>query len=127
MSEFVKVQIGNLAERVIVREAIAQIDSELCINCGKCRRICPVEAIEEKQRAICRYCPDCGDSKVMLKSEQEVFAVEHACSVGCPMGTTPEGFINLVSQGRWQDAYDSIAELNPLPSLCAMVCEGFAR
>ncbi|GKX28247.1 hypothetical protein SH1V18_07270 [Vallitalea longa] len=118
----VNIRLGNTGEYTIQRTCVAHIDTDLCINCGKCRRLCPVEAITEMQRAICRFCPDCAQGDVMLKEEQNEYAVSHACSLGCPLGTTPEGFVNLVAEERWQDAYDLISELNPLPSLCAMIC-----
>jgi NADPH-dependent glutamate synthase beta subunit-like oxidoreductase len=121
-ADIVNIKLESAEEYTIQRTCVANIDSNLCINCGKCRRTCPVEAIEEMQRAICRFCPDCAESNVMLEEEQYEYAVSHACSVGCPLGTTPEGFVNLVAEGRWQEAYDSLAELNPLPSLCAMIC-----
>lgn len=121
-TNIVSIKLGNAEEYTIKRTSVAHIDTDLCINCGMCRRLCPVEAISEMQRAICRFCPDCAEGNVMLKDEQNEYAVNHACSMGCPLGTTPEGFVNLVAEGRWQDAYNSIAELNPLPSLCAMIC-----
>lgn len=121
-TNIVSIKLGSAEEYTIKRTSVAHIDTELCINCGMCRRLCPVEAIDEMQRAICRFCPDCAEGDIMLKDEQNKYAVNHACSIGCPLGTTPEGFVNLVAEGRWQDAYNSIAELNPLPSLCAMIC-----
>lgn len=104
------------------RKAVASIDSKYCINCGKCRRICPAEAVQEYQRPICRLCPDCGEGPEMSPSEVRAFATKHTCSIGCPLGTVPEGYINLIREGRPQDAYDLIAELNPLPTTCASIC-----
>lgn len=122
VSEIVNISIGDSNQYNIQREVVAEIDSDSCINCGKCRRICPVEAISENQRTICRFCPDCAQGAVMLEDEQIKYSEQHACSLGCPLGTTPEGFVNLIAEGRFQDAYEQIAELNPLPSLCAMIC-----
>ena len=111
-----------LEEKFSERKAMASIDSKYCINCGKCRRICPMDAVQEMQRPICRLCPDCGEGPEMFPSETKAFATAHSCSIGCPLGTVPEGYINLIREGRTQDAYDLIAELNPLPSTCASVC-----
>lgn len=121
MSEKVEIKIGG-GSFTTVRNAVASIDPEVCINCGKCRRACPTEAIAEYQRPICRLCPDCAESPEMFPSEIKAYAAMHSCSIGCPLGTVPEAYISLIRAGRYKDAYDLISELNPLPSICAHVC-----
>ena len=111
---------GNTHEQV--RTAVASIDSELCVNCGICRRSCPTETIFEYQRDICRLCPDCAPKPTMFPEESKGYAPKHACSLQCPLGTIPEGYVNMIAQGKFDLAYDLIAELNPLPVICAMIC-----
>ena len=118
----VEIKITGEKEFVLERNAVASIDPEVCVNCGKCRRICPTESIAEFQRPICRICPDCAKGPMMFRGESEKFAHEHACSTGCPLGTIPEGYVNLIAEGKYDLAYDLIAELNPLPSVCARIC-----
>lgn len=118
----VKLEYEKQGTVLIERKAVAHIDGNHCINCGKCRRICPTEAIDEYQRPICRLCPDCGEGPQMFPSEANTYATKHSCSIGCPLGTVPEAYLNLIREGRIEDAYDLIAELNPLPSTCAFVC-----
>lgn len=118
----VKLENGKKSTVLTERKAVAYIDGNHCINCGKCRQICPVEAIDEYQKPICRLCPDCGEGPQMFPSEADAFATKHSCSIGCPLGTVPEGYVNLIKEGRIEDAYDLIAELNPLPSTCSFVC-----
>jgi NADPH-dependent glutamate synthase beta subunit-like oxidoreductase len=104
------------------RTSVAKIDSEMCVNCGVCRRACPTEAIYEYQRDICRLCPDCTPKPEMLPDESKKFATEHACSIRCPLGTIPEGYVNMIAQVKFDSAYDLIKELNPLPVTCSMIC-----
>ena len=104
------------------RQAVASIDPSICINCGKCRRICPTEAIDEFQRVICRLCPDCAEGPEMFPVQSEQYAHEHACSIACPLGTVPEGYVNLIAQEKFIEAYELISELNPLPAVCGRIC-----
>ncbi|SMC80692.1 FAD-dependent oxidoreductase [Papillibacter cinnamivorans] len=104
------------------RGAVAVVDSEMCFNCGVCRRACPTEAIGENQRDICRLCPDCTPKPKMFPEESKEYATRHACSLGCPLGTVPEGYVRAVADGKFDIAYDLISELNPLPSVCSMIC-----
>ncbi len=105
------------------RLAVASIDSEICINCGKCRYSCPTEAVLELQRDICRLCPDCTPKPKMFPEESREYAPKHACSLQCPLGTVPEGYVNMIAEGNFQAAYDLITELNPLPVTCSMICD----
>ncbi len=118
----IRVQIGEGKSFQAQRTALAEIDAQLCINCGTCRRVCPTEAISEYQRVICRYCPDCADGPQMFYDEGIAYASEHACSLACPLGTIPEGYVNKIAEGRFEEAYELIAELNPLPGVCGRIC-----
>lgn len=104
------------------RNVVAKIDTDLCVNCGMCRNSCPTDAIWEYQRDICRLCPDCADGPEQFPEESKRYATEHACSLACPLGTVPEGYVNLIAQGRLKEAYDVLRFLNPFPSVCAMIC-----
>ncbi len=44
------------------------------------------------------------------------------CSHGCPAGTDVEGFIQLIEQGRFTDAWVRLKEENPLTRVCGRVC-----
>lgn len=116
----VKMQDGR--EFVMAAPAVAHVDPALCVNCGKCRDICPTEAIEELQRDICRLCPDCMEGPLQFPEESQAYAPLHACSLACPLGTVPEGYVRLISEGRFQQAYDLVRDLNPLPVICSMIC-----
>ena len=122
MTEEITFKISKGKEFKRERAAAARIDSAMCVNCGICRRNCPVETIDEHQRDICRLCPDCSPAPKMFPEESQRFAPQHACSLQCPLGTIPEGYVNMAAQGRFDLAYDLIAELNPLPVVCAMIC-----
>jgi len=122
MPEKITVKIESGESFTKQRRAIAIIDSEMCVNCGMCRRSCPMEAIWENQRDICRLCPDCTGKSKMFPEESKRFATNHACSLQCPLGTIPEGYVNMIAENRFDSAYELISELNPLPVTCSMIC-----
>ncbi len=44
------------------------------------------------------------------------------CVVGCPAGVDVQGYVSLISEGKFQEAIDLIREQNPLPFLCGRIC-----
>lgn len=44
------------------------------------------------------------------------------CVVGCPVNVKIPEFIELVSEGKFREAYEKIAETNRLPAVCGRVC-----
>lgn len=104
------------------RGYVAHIDTSKCVNCGTCRENCPVEAITEAQRRICRVCPECTEQPVMRLDQIDDFCTKQSCTTACPLGISPQGYIGLARDGKLDEAYKLIWEKNPLPSVCAHIC-----
>ena len=45
------------------------------------------------------------------------------CQSACPLGTEAWRYVALIEKGRYDEAYQVIRETNPLPSVCARVCD----
>lgn len=58
------------------------------------------------------------EKRCVLNSNQPV-----PCVALCPAGVDIPGYIALVAQGRYADAVRLIRKDNPLPVVCAMICE----
>ena len=105
----------------LARTVVASINPNECVNCGTCRDYCPVEAISEKQKAICHLCPDCTEMKAI--TPDEVIKMQNeACTLSCPVGLSPQGFLNLLRIGKKREAFENIWNKNPLPAICGYVC-----
>ena len=44
------------------------------------------------------------------------------CQEACPAGTDAGRYVGLVGQGRYDEAYQVAAEVNPFPSVCGWIC-----
>jgi 2-oxoacid:acceptor oxidoreductase delta subunit (pyruvate/2-ketoisovalerate family) len=44
------------------------------------------------------------------------------CNQGCPVGVDIEGYMNLLREGRVDDARELLLRENPLPAVCGRVC-----
>jgi len=101
--------------------SVASINSNNCVNCGDCRDICPVLAITEQQRVICRLCPTCTDQPAMLFNDMVDHATKESCTTACPLDISPQGYINLTAAGKEEEAFLHIWKHNPLPSICGRI------
>ncbi|MCH4031136.1 MAG: FAD-dependent oxidoreductase [Lachnospiraceae bacterium] len=104
------------------RETVARVDTKKCINCGTCRENCPVDAITEAQRRICRICPSCTEQPGMTPQQMDDFCTKQSCTTACPLGISPQGYIGLAKCGKEEEAWKQIWKKNPLPSVCARIC-----
>ncbi len=118
----VKVISGKGREVTVGQTAVAHINPRNCANCGTCREVCPTDAISEYQRVICRICPECTEREAMTFDEMYEFTTKAACTTGCPLGISPQGYINLVRAGKLDEAYKLVWDKIPLPSVCARIC-----
>jgi len=88
----------------------------LCSHCVKapCVEICPVEAISKRDE----------DGIVVVDREKCVGRDEcgYPCSHECPAGNDVLGFVSLVREGKYAEAWRLIIENNPLPGVCGRVC-----
>ncbi|MBT8288234.1 MAG: 2-oxoacid:acceptor oxidoreductase family protein, partial [Bacteroidia bacterium] len=49
------------------------------------------------------------------------------CNANCPAGTDVRAFVKLVTERKFQEAYESIYSNNPFPSICGRVCPKFCE
>lgn len=103
-------------------KSVAHIEPDNCVNCGECREACPVGAIQENQRVVCRLCPSCTSRPALTHDEMTDLATQKSCTTACPLGISPQGYINLTKAGKDEEAFLHIWRHNSLPSICGRIC-----
>ncbi len=105
--------------RVDLKQSPRYIDLTRCTACGKCVEICPVTIPGTQLKAIhLGGQPDCA---VITK---EGLA---PCANACPAGIHVQGYVALIADGRYQEAYQLIHEALPFPSVCGRVCNHYCE
>ena len=90
----------------------ARIDSNVCINCGRCK-ICPTGAITEKQRELC---------KTSVVGKNATNQDNTTCNEVCPFKVHPQAFVNLVARDDVEKAFEIFTEKCPMPYTASRVC-----
>ncbi len=104
----VKIVSSRGKEFILEQKSVAHIDPKNCVNCNECREICPVGAIEEYQRVICHACPSCTDIPGISPKKFVALATEKSCTTACPLGISPQGYVNLIRHDKANEAYELV-------------------
>jgi heterodisulfide reductase subunit A len=119
--ESVSGYVGNYQVRV--RRKPRYVDESLCAGCGKCAEACPVEVTNafdvglSKRKATYRNSAQAVPGAYVI--EKKGIA---PCRSACPTDQRAQGYIALIRQKRYADAYWAIRREHPFPSVCGRVC-----
>jgi heterodisulfide reductase subunit A-like polyferredoxin len=108
---------------VTLRHKPRYIDTTKCIACNDCVDVCPVILPDNFDEAL-------GQRRAVYKLYPQgvpnAYAIEKLgiapCRDACPSGQRAQGYIALISEGRYQDALRVIKEDNPFPAICGRIC-----
>ena len=119
--EAVSGYVGNY--KVSVRRKARFVDETTCAGCGKCAEVCPVEVVNTFDQGLSKR------KAVYRNSAQSVpgaYAITKngiaPCRAACPTDQRAQGYIALIRQKRYADAYWAIRREHPFPSVCGRVC-----
>jgi heterodisulfide reductase subunit A-like polyferredoxin len=114
-------EVGNFTASL--RRKPRYVDIEKCIGCGLCVPVCPVSLPDRFNEGLSNR------KAVHILYPQAVpnaFSIEKLgvapCRSACPAGQRAQGYIALIAQGRYREAFRVIKEDNPFPSVCGRTC-----
>ena len=113
--------IGNF--EVKVRRKPRYVDLDKCNSCGECAKACPVEVPDEFEMGLhmrkAAYLP-------LPQAVPAAFAIDKRgtspCRIACPAGVNAQGYIALISQGKFKEALEVIRRATPFAGVLGRVC-----
>jgi NADPH-dependent glutamate synthase beta subunit-like oxidoreductase len=111
---------------------ISQVTAEKCVACGACVEHCQFHALKLGD-ALCKAKGlPADDSGKEMGADKEAPSDRLSsivdkngtspCKVECPAHISVQGYIRLVSEGKYTEALKLIKKDNPLPAVCGRVC-----
>ncbi|MDR2461579.1 MAG: FAD-dependent oxidoreductase [Deltaproteobacteria bacterium] len=123
-------EAGNFRAKILKNPRY--LDNAKCTACGDCAKVCPVDLLNEFNQSL-------NTRKVTYKSYAQAYPNSYSltkesispCVVACPAHVNAHGYVSLASQGRFQEALETILDVLPLPGtlgrICAHPCETCCR
>ena len=97
--------------------------NEKCVGCGECVPVCPVKIPNEFDFGVSERT---AISRPFTGAVPSTFAIDRKgwspCKTACPVHTSAHGYVALVAEGRYDDAWRVAHEPNPFPSVCGRIC-----
>ncbi len=106
---------------VSVRRNPIRIDATKCDSCGECWKICPVSVPDKYNEWLIGrnaiYAPEDALSYSYAIERETPF-----CQATCPVSLDIRGYVGLIADGKFKEAYDLIREKVPFPGVLGRVC-----
>ena len=119
--EGIEGEVGNFKVKVLKHPRY--IDEEKCNSCGDCIEACPVDLLHEfeegltTRKAIYKRYPQAIPGAVAISK-----AARPPCKLTCPAGCNGQGYVALISKGKYAEAVEHIKKWIPLPAVLGRIC-----
>ncbi len=102
--------------RVQIHRRPTYVDPKRCTSCGQCLEACPLSSLNGNR-------PIHLDNRMALPGRAVIDKRRQPlCQENCPLGVNVQGYMALVSAGRYEQALNLIRKDNVLPAICGRVC-----
>lgn len=122
-SEVDDIQGGEGRFKVRIRQKSRFIRKDRCKACGDCATACPVHVPnkfdEELSKRAATY-------RLFPQTIPQTFVIDKVdrapCVMACPAHISVQGYVALISQGKYKEAVELIYKKLPLPGVLGRVC-----
>jgi len=112
---------GNF--QVKVRKEPRFIDLDKCNACGDCITACPIDVPSEFDEKLGSRKPIHKRYPQAIPAAMAISKAERPpCVMTCPAHVNCQGYVALVGDGRFAEAYNLIRDRNPFPAACGRIC-----
>ncbi len=109
--------------QVTVRSNARYVDPLKCTACGDCAKECPVHFPNDYEECLA---PRAAIYHPFDQATPATYGIdkrgEPPCRATCPIHVNAQGYVALISQGKFREALDLVRDKNPFPGITGRVC-----
>ena len=106
-----------------IRRRPRYVDIDKCTACADCVAVCPIHVPSEFNEGLAQRT---AIFKPYAQAVPNAYAITKKgtspCKATCPAGTSAQGYIALIAEGRYEEALEVIKQYNPFPATVGRVC-----
>ena len=112
----------------VIEERPRFVDPLKCTACGDCANACPISLPDlfnaglGERRAAFKLYPQATPNAYALEKRGT-----SPCREACPIHQRAQGYLALIRERRYAEAYRTIKEDNPFPGICGRICKHFCE
>ncbi len=114
-------QEGNF--QVTIRQKSRYIRKDRCKACGDCASVCPVHLPNKFDEDLSKRS---ATYRLFPQTIPQTFVIDKAdrapCVMTCPAHINVQGYVQLITQGKYKQAVELIYKQLPLPGVLGRVC-----
>ncbi len=113
---------GHFRARIRHKPRFVRLDK--CTGCLDCTKVCPVsvpDTYNQKladRRAVFKLYPQAIPNAVAVDKNE----AKAPCRLACPSGVNAQGYVALIGQRKFKEAYELVRDRLPFPGICGRVC-----
>jgi len=109
--------------RVKIRQKSRHIRKERCKACGDCATACPVHVPNQFDQELSKRA---ATYRLFPQTIPQTFVIDKydraPCVIACPAHINVQGYVALISKGKYKEAVELIYKSLPLPGVLGRVC-----
>jgi len=120
--------LGSIGSfRAKIKKKARYVDAIKCVGCGECEKKCPRRTDSEFDMGLAErgmaYIPfPQSVPHIATIDKKEERPCKAACKDACPIHMNVPGYVSLIREGKFREAYELMRRTNPLPAVCGRVC-----
>ena len=114
-------EAGNFNAALLEAPRYVKLDE--CTACGDCEQVCPVKVGDRfnegtlQRKAIYRLFPQSVPNKYLIEKRGTP-----PCRGTCPAGCNAQGYVALLSEGKFAEALEVVRRRMPFAGICGRIC-----
>jgi len=118
-----KVDGGPGHFKVLVQRKARYVGIEACKACGDCAKVCPVKIPNDYEQGLVTRT---AVYQLFAQAMPSAYGIEKRgtppCRATCPIHVNAQGYIALISVGKFEEALALVRERNPFPGITGRIC-----